>query len=187
MGFTFALRKDLSEKCSKKKSWQILHEWVTNYFLHFANWETYCSKQRMAARWKWTDYCKLDAFYQMETNLREDNENSCLGSSQNAKGKTGRMAKNDGHLSDCQNLKNYVFRRSLRQHMSEKVCLWNYSLKWLGCYAAVVEQMKDRKCLWEVYKRVNLNEVISREQTDFQFFFLLTLLHFNLAPYSMGI
>lgn len=71
--------------------------------------------------------------------------------------------------------------------MSEKICLWNNSLKWLGCYAAVVEQMKDRKCLWEVYKRVNLNEVISREQTDFQFFFLLTLLHFNLAPYSMGI
>lgn len=51
----------------------------------------------MAVRWKWTDYCKLDEFYQMETNLREDNENSYLGSSQNAKGKTGRMAKNDGH------------------------------------------------------------------------------------------
>lgn len=55
--------------------------------------------------------------------------------------------------------------------MSEKICLWNNSLKFLGCYAAVVEQMKDRKNLWKVYKRVNLNEVISREQTRLQDFF----------------
>lgn len=51
----------------------------------------------MAVIWKWTDHCKLDAFFQMETNLRGDNENRCLGSSQNEKRKTGRMAKNDGH------------------------------------------------------------------------------------------
>lgn len=170
MGFTFALRKDLSEKCSKKKSWQILHEWV-KLFLAFCKLRDLLFQTKDGSEMEMDWLLKLDVFYQMETNLREDNENSCLGSSQNAKGKTGRMAKNDGHLSDCQNLKNYVFRRSLRQHMSEKICLWNNSLKWLGCYAAVVEQMKDRKCLWEVYKRVNLNEVISREQTDFQFFF----------------
>lgn len=40
--------KDLSDKCSEKKSWQILHEWVTNDFLHFANYETVLNKG-----WQW--------------------------------------------------------------------------------------------------------------------------------------
>lgn len=40
-------------------------------------------------------YCKLDAFSQMEMNLRADNENSCLESSQKAERKTGSMEKND--------------------------------------------------------------------------------------------
>lgn len=51
--------------------------------------------------WQWTGngliYCKLDAFSQTEMNLRADNENSCLESSQKAKRKTGRMEKNDRH------------------------------------------------------------------------------------------
>lgn len=145
------------------------HKW----FLAFCKlWD--CSKQTTAVSWKWTDYCKLDAFFQMETNLRGDNENMPRKESK-CKEKDWKNGKEWWTLSDCQNLKNDVFRRSLRQHVSEKICLWNNSLKLLGCYSAVVEQMKDRKCLWKVCKRVNLNEVISREHTDFQGFFAYSL------------
>jgi len=51
--------------------------------------------------WQWAGngliYSRLDAFSQMEMNLRADNENICLESSQKAKRKIGRMEENDRH------------------------------------------------------------------------------------------
>lgn len=52
-------------------------------------------------RWQWAGnglmYYKLEAFSQVEMNLRADNKNSCVENSQKTMRKTGKTEKNDRH------------------------------------------------------------------------------------------